>query len=145
MEISVKASSMVWCILAFLFIAAIILNPDLVLVFSGKKGDCYLLICLMILTFLNISSTKQVRSRKNAKLDLIFYFLMWKIVLLHYKYLIMMQNINGLYKVFKNQSYKTPCEAVEQCLNKTEPRIISIMVFLNQTNCVQCIRVLKIY
>lgn len=41
----------------------------------------------------------------------------------------MMQNINGLYKVFKNQSYKTPCEAVEQCLNKTEPELFQLWCF----------------
>lgn len=40
--------------LDFLFIAAIILNLVLVLVFWGKKGDCYLLICLIYIDIFKI-------------------------------------------------------------------------------------------
>ena len=40
--------------LDFLFIAAIILNLVLALVFFGKKGDCYLLICLIYIDILKI-------------------------------------------------------------------------------------------
>lgn len=47
-------------------------------------------------------------------------------------------------KFFLNQSYKTPCEAVEQCLNKTEPELFMVFLKSNQLYC-NVLGFLKIY